>query len=207
MSRARADRVRELVAEAVEGGATLHCGGGLEGPYVAPVVLTGVRDDMRIAREDVPGPVLTIDRVESEDQAIAAANRTSLGLGASVWTADRYKAQRIAAELRVGMVWVNDHLVTRSAPEVPWGGVRGAGLGRARGAIALRTCAEPKVVTWDPPRGRPWWWFPYDAGLVKAGRTVARMRSIRDADREAGLREGAGPTLRVAARALRRGAR
>jgi succinate-semialdehyde dehydrogenase/glutarate-semialdehyde dehydrogenase len=207
VSRARADRVRELVADAVEGGATLHCGGGLEGPYIAPVVLTGVRDDMRIAREDVPGPVLTIDRVESEEEGIAAANRTSLGLGASVWTADRYKAQRIAAELRVGMVWVNDHLVTRSAPEVPWGGVRGAGLGRARGAIALRTCAEPKVVTWDPPRGRPWWWFPYDAGLVKAGRTVARMRSVRDADREAGLREGAVPTLRVAARALRRGSR
>jgi hypothetical protein len=85
--------------------------------------------------------------------------------------------------------------------------VRGAGIGRARGAIALRTCAEPKVVTWDPPAGRPWWWFPYDAGLVKTGRTVARMRSARDADREAGLKEGALPTLRVAARALRRGSR
>jgi acyl-CoA reductase-like NAD-dependent aldehyde dehydrogenase len=207
VSRPRADRVRELLAEAVEGGATIECGGALEGPYVAPVVLTGVRSDMRIAREDVPGPVLIVDRAESEDKAIAAANRVSLGLGASVWTADRYKAERIATELRVGMVWANDHLVTRAAPEVPWGGVRGAGLGRARGAIALRTCAEPKVVTWDPPRGRPWWWFPYDAGLVKAGRTVARMRSARDSDREAGLREGALPSLRVAARALRRGSR
>jgi acyl-CoA reductase-like NAD-dependent aldehyde dehydrogenase len=207
VSGARADRVRELVAEAVREGATMHCGGSADGPYVAPVVLTGVRDDMRIAREDVPGPVLTVAEAETEDAAIAEANRISLGLGASVWTADRYKAQRIAAELRVGMVWVNDHLVTRAAPEVPWGGVRGAGLGRARGAIALRTCAEPKVVTWDPPRGRPWWWFPYDAGLVKAGRTVARMRSARDADREAGLREGALPTLRVAARALRRSSR
>jgi succinate-semialdehyde dehydrogenase/glutarate-semialdehyde dehydrogenase len=206
VSRARADRVRELVAEAVAGGATQHCGGG-NGPYVAPIVLSGVRDDMRIAREDVPGPVLTVSAADTEDAMIAEANATSLGLGASVWTADRYKAQRIAAELRVGMVWINDHLVTRAAPEVPWGGVRGAGLGRARGAIALRTCAEPKVVTWDPPRGRPWWWFPYDAGLVKAGRTVARMRSARDADREAGLKEGAVPTLRVAARALRRGSR
>ena len=207
VSRARADRVRELVAEAVADGATVHCGGEGEGPFVAPVVLTGVRDDMRIAREDVPGPVLTVTEAPSEDAAIAEANQASLGLGASVWTADRYKAQRIAAELRVGMVWVNDHLVTRAAPEVPWGGVRGAGLGRARGAIALRTCAEPKVVTWDPPRGRAWWWFPYDAGLVTAGRTVARMRSARDADREAGLKEGAIPTLRVAARALRRGSR
>jgi acyl-CoA reductase-like NAD-dependent aldehyde dehydrogenase len=195
------------VADAVAQGATLHCGGGLEGPYVAPVVLTGVRDDMRIAREDVPGPVLTVACAEDEDAAVVAANRASLGLGASVWTADRYKAQRIAAELRVGMVWVNDHLVTRSNPEVPWGGVGNAGLGRARGAIALRTCAEPKVVTWDPPRGRAWWWFPYDDKLVKTGRTVARMRSARDADREAGLREGALPTLRVAARALRRAGR
>jgi acyl-CoA reductase-like NAD-dependent aldehyde dehydrogenase len=207
VSRARADRVRELVAEAVADGATVHCGGEGDGPYVAPVVLTGVRDDMRIAREDVPGPVLTVTEASSEQAAIAEANAIALGLGASVWTADRYKAQRIAAELRVGMVWVNDHLVTRAAPEVPWGGVRGAGIGRARGAIALRTCAEPKVVTWDPPRGRPWWWFPYDAGLVKAGRTVARMRSARDADREAGLKDGALPTLRVAARALRRGSR
>jgi acyl-CoA reductase-like NAD-dependent aldehyde dehydrogenase len=207
VSRARADRVRELLEEAIEQGATVHCGGEGDGPYVAPIVLSGVRDDMRIAREDVPGPVLAVSEAASEQEAIAEANGTSLGLGASVWTADRYKAQRIAAELRVGMVWVNDHLVTRAAPEVPWGGVRGAGLGRARGAIALRTCAEPKVVTWDPPRGRAWWWFPYDARLVKAGRTVARMRSARDADREAGLREGALPTLRVAARAFRRGSR
>jgi acyl-CoA reductase-like NAD-dependent aldehyde dehydrogenase len=207
VSRSRADRVRELVEEAVAEGAEVRCGGAGEGTYVAPVVLTGVRDDMRIAREDVPGPVLIVSEAQTEDEAIAEANSISLGLGASVWTADRYKAQRIAAELRVGMVWVNDHLVTRAAPEVPWGGVRGAGIGRARGAIALRTCAEPKVVTWDPPVGRPWWWFPYDAGLVKAGRTVARMRSVRDADREAGLKEGALPTLRVAARALRRGSR
>ena len=52
---------------------------------------------------------------------------------------------------------------------MPWGGVARRGLGRARGAIALRTCAEPKVVTWDPPRGRAFWWFPYDATLVPRG--------------------------------------
>src|SRR5258705_12945024 len=155
---------------------------------------------MRLAREEVAGPVLSIEAVDGEEEAIARANDSDVGLGASVWTADRYKGARIAHELRTGMVWMNDHLVARSAPQVPWGGVRGSGIGRARGAIALRTCAEPKVVTWDPPRGRPWWWFPYDARLVKAGRTVARMRSVRDADREAGLREGAVPTLRVAAR-------
>jgi delta 1-pyrroline-5-carboxylate dehydrogenase len=158
---------------------------------------------MRIAREEVPGPVLVVETVDSEDHAIARANESELGLGASVWTADRYKGARIARELRVGMVWMNDHLVARSAPQVPWGGVRGSGIGRARGAIALRTCAEPKVVTWDPPVGRPAWWFPYDASLVRAARAVAGLRSARDADRERALREGTLPIARVTGRWLR----
>jgi hypothetical protein len=81
--------------------------------------------------------------------------------------------------------------------------VGGSGIGRARGAIALRTCAEPKVVTWDPPRGRPFWWFPYDDTLARSGRAVARMRSVRDADRELAWREGLVPTLRTAGRWLR----
>jgi acyl-CoA reductase-like NAD-dependent aldehyde dehydrogenase len=213
VSRDRLDRVRDLVDEAVAGGATLHCGGpvslpGLPGPYFAPAVLTGVTASMRLAREEVPGPVLTIEAVRDEEEAIARANDSDAGLGASVWTADRYKGARIARELRTGMVWMNDHLVARSAPQVPWGGVRGSGIGRARGAIALRTCAEPKVVTWDPPIGRTAWWFPYDTALVKAAHAVAGLRSARDADRERALRQGTLPVARVAARwvrSLRRG--
>ncbi len=163
---------------------------------------------MRVAREEIPGPVLTVAAVETEDEAIHAVNDTTLGLGASVWTADRYKGARIARELRVGMVWMNDHLIARGSPQLPWGGVGGSGIGRARGAVALRTCAEPKVLTWDPPHGRPFWWFPYDATLVKAARAITAMRSVRDADRERALKEGGVPALRVIARmiaSLRRG--
>ena len=120
-----------------------------------------------------------------------------------MWTADRYKGARIARELRVGMVWMNDHRTTRSAPQLPWGGVRGSGIGRARGAVALRTCAEPKVVTWEPARGRAFWWFPYDRALARTVRSLARLRSTRDADRTQGLREGAGPALAVTRRTLR----
>jgi succinate-semialdehyde dehydrogenase/glutarate-semialdehyde dehydrogenase len=158
---------------------------------------------MRIAREEVPGPVLVVEAVDDEAEAIAAANRAALGLGASVWTADRYKGARIARELRVGMVWMNDHLVARSAPQVPWGGVGRAGIGRARGAIALRTSAEPRVVTWDPPVGRPAWWFPYDAALVKAARAVAGLRSARDVDRERAWRRDGLALLRVTGRWVR----
>jgi acyl-CoA reductase-like NAD-dependent aldehyde dehydrogenase len=203
VSRDRVERVRELVDEALAAGARLHCGGARDAAHWAPTVLTGVTPGMRVAREEVPGPVLVVEAVDSEEEAIAHANRAVLGLGASVWTADRYKGARIARELRVGMVWMNDHLVARSAPQVPWGGVGGAGIGRARGAIALRTSAEPRVVTWDPPVGRPAWWFPYDAALVKAARAVAGLRSARDVDRERAWRRDGLALLRVTGRWLR----
>jgi succinate-semialdehyde dehydrogenase/glutarate-semialdehyde dehydrogenase len=203
VARDRVERVSALVDDAVARGATLHCGGARDAAHYAPAVLTGVADDARLTREEVPGPVLVVEAVDSEEHAVARANAVDLGLGASVWTADRYKGARIARELRAGMVWMNDHLVARSAPQIPWGGVGGAGIGRARGAIALRTCAEPKVVTWDPPIGRPAWWFPYDAQLVRAVRAVAGLRSARDADRERALREDALPLLRVTGRWLR----
>ncbi|PTL59337.1 aldehyde dehydrogenase family protein [Paraconexibacter algicola] len=204
----RAARVRELLEDAVGSGATLHTGGsaaveGLSGAFVAPAVLTGVTPQMRMWREEVPGPVLSITVVDSEEEAIAGANDCDLGLGASVWTADKYKGQRIARQLRVGMVWMNDHLVARSAPQIPWGGVQGSGIGRARGAIALRTCAEPKVVTWDPPRGRPFFWFPYDEQVARAARAIAEARSRREPDRDRALRQGALPAGRVALRVAR----
>ena len=120
-----------------------------------------------------------------------------------MWTADRDGGERIARELQAGMVWCNDHLVDRSAPQVPWGGIGGVGIGRARGAIALRTCAEPKVVTWDPPIGRPAWWFPYDSAVVTAARTYAGLRSKRDADKERALRTGTKAVATVFARWLR----
>ena len=159
VARDRLARVNEVIADAVAAGAKLCCGGpveveGLRGPFVAPMVLTGVTPGMRVASEEVPGPILAIEVFDTEEELIDAANTVPGGLGASVWTADRYKGGRVARELRVGMVWMNDHMVQRSAPQIPWGGIGGSGIGRARGAVALRTSAEPKVVTWDAPAGR-----------------------------------------------------
>jgi acyl-CoA reductase-like NAD-dependent aldehyde dehydrogenase len=182
VTRERTARVRELVDDAVARGAVRHT----DGPAV---VLSDVPADARIAREECPGPVLVVERVRDEDEAVLRANAVPFALGASVWTADRRRGARVARELRAGMVWMNDHLVARSAPQVPWGGIGTSGIGRARGAIALRTCAEPKVVTWDPPVSRPAWWFPYDDGLAAAAGAAIRLRSRRDADRRRGLRD------------------
>jgi len=203
----RARRLTALIDEAVAAGATLHCGGpvsidGLEGAFFAPAVLTGVARDARLLRDDAPGPWLAIEPVDGEGEGIARCNEGAGGLGASVWTADPRKGARIAHEIRAGMVWCNDHLVTRSLPQLPWGAVHGAGIGRGRGAIALRAAVEPKLITWDPPAGRMPWWHPYDDTLVAAWRALARMRSLRDSDRERGWRRGALPLARVAGRTL-----
>ena len=203
VARGRAERVRALVDEAVAAGATLHCGGALQGADYVPTVLSGVTATMRLAREEVPGRSRGRGGRHRGARPIARANAATLGLGASVWTADRYKGARIARELRVGMVWMNDHLVARSAPQIPWGGVGGAGIGRARGAIALRTCAEPRVVRGTRRSG---------PGVVVSlrrracrGRARSRWaRSARDRDRErAWRRDGVAP-LRVTGRWLRR---
>jgi succinate-semialdehyde dehydrogenase/glutarate-semialdehyde dehydrogenase len=208
LARERVQLLAELVAEACDAGATLHCGGptdvdGVPGACFAPAVLTGVPAGARLLAEEAPGPVLCVEVVSDEKAAIAAANAGVAGLGASVWTADRHKGARIARELDAGMVWLNDHLVSRAVPQLPWGAAHGSGVGRARGAAALRSAVEPKLVTWDPPAGRAFWWPPYDETLVSAGRTLARLRSVRDADRSRAWRTGAMPVARVATRSLR----
>ena len=127
--------VRELVDDAVAAGATLRCGGpvdapaGLDGAFYSPTVLTGVSHDMRIMREEIFGPVLPITVVDSEAEAVALANDSQFGLGASVWTSDRTRGERIAAEVQSGMVWINDHMFSHGACQCAWGGVKDSGPG------------------------------------------------------------------------------
>jgi acyl-CoA reductase-like NAD-dependent aldehyde dehydrogenase len=211
-SPARLARVRELVEEAVARGARLHCGGPVEDPahppagaFYAATVLTGVSDEMRIAREPVDGPVLAVFAVDSEEEAIARANDSDYALGASVWTADRYRGTRIARELHAGMVWLNDHLPGPTVSRGPWGAAAGSGLGRTLGEAGLRACAQEKLITWDKPSMRGLWWGPYDATTASAARAVARLRSQREADRDHAWRAGALPLARLLARAFGRG--
>jgi acyl-CoA reductase-like NAD-dependent aldehyde dehydrogenase len=207
----RLEHVRELVEEALAQGAEMLCGGplerqpeGCEGAFYAPTVLTGVTHEMRVMREPLDGPVLGVMSVESTEQAIALANDGDYGLGASVWTADRYAGQRIARDLRAGMVWLNDHLPGPAVSRGPWGAAAGGGLGRTLGETGLRGCAQEKLITWDPPGVRGVWWGPYDESTGRAARAVAWMRSNRDSDRERAWREGALAIGRAGARALSR---
>ncbi|HYM55608.1 MAG TPA: aldehyde dehydrogenase family protein, partial [Solirubrobacteraceae bacterium] len=207
----RVEHVEALVAEAVAQGARLQCGGpvtppGCEaGAFYAPAVITGATHEMRVLREPIDGPVLVVVPVDSVDEAIALANDSDYGLGASVWTADRYQGTRIARELHAGMVWLNDHLPGPTVSRGPWGAAAGGGLGRTLGEAGLRACAQEKLITWDPPATRGLWWGPYDQTTAKAARAVARMRSERESDREHAWRDGAVALARMGARAFGRG--
>jgi acyl-CoA reductase-like NAD-dependent aldehyde dehydrogenase len=218
----RAEHVGALVEEAVADGARLHCGGPVfppgcdAGSFYAPAIVTGAassrehpRGDWgsraRILREPIDGPVLVLVPVDSIDEAIALANEGDYGLGASVWTADRYQGLRIARELHAGMVWLNDHLPGPTVSRGPWGAAAGGGLGRTLGQAGLRACAQEKLITWDPPAMRGLWWGPYDATSIRAMRTVAKLRSARESDRDRAWREGALALARVGARAFGRG--
>jgi acyl-CoA reductase-like NAD-dependent aldehyde dehydrogenase len=206
----RLEHVRELVEEAVAQGARLHCGGpvspaGCTGAFYAPAVISGVSDEMRLMREPVDGPVLAVTAVDSVEQAIALANQSEFCLGASVWTADRYRGLRVARELHAGMVWLNDHLPGPAVSRGPWGAAAGGGLGRVLGEAGLRACAQEKLIVWSQPGMRGLWWGPYDEVLSGGARAVAQLRSARDSDREHAWRHGAVAIARVGARALGRG--
>jgi hypothetical protein len=168
-------------------------------------VITGAGAETRLMQEPLDGPVLALVPVESVEEAIRLANGTDFGLGASVWTADRYQGLRIARELHAGMVWLNDHLPAPTVSRGPWGAAAGGGLGRTLGEAGLRACAQEKLITWDPPGSRGLWWSPFDDASVRAARAVAKLRSAREADRHEAWRGGALAIARVAARALGRG--
>jgi acyl-CoA reductase-like NAD-dependent aldehyde dehydrogenase len=207
----RVEYLNELVAEAVAQGAQVHCGGPVKpagcegGAFYAPTVITDVTHEMRLMREPRDGPVLAIMPVDSVDEALRLANESDYGLGASVWTADRYQGKRIARELHAGMVWLNDHLPGPTVSRGPWGAAAGGGLGRTLGTAGLRACAQEKLITWDPPAMRGLWWGPYDDATARAARAVAKLRSGRESDRHDAWRSGALSLARVGARALGRG--
>jgi succinate-semialdehyde dehydrogenase/glutarate-semialdehyde dehydrogenase len=201
--------VRELVDDAVANGATLECGGpvevdGVSGRFFAPAVLTGVTHDMRIMREEIFGPVVPVVTVADEEEAIALANDSEFGLGASIWTADRDKGRRIARRIEAGSVWINDHMYSHGAMQCSWGGVKHSGVGRSHSRFGFHECVNVKHVAWEPGRLRNFWWHPYDESLGRAVHATAQLLYGRDDDKRAALRDGAGPLIRLGRRMLGR---
>jgi acyl-CoA reductase-like NAD-dependent aldehyde dehydrogenase len=129
----------------VKEGARIVCGGARlkrKGYYFSPTVLTGVTADMAIAQEEIFGPVALVMIVENEDEAIAVANSTEFGLGASVWTKDVKRGERVARQLEAGTVFVNS--IVKSDPRMPFGGVKESGIGRELSHYGLKEFVNVK---------------------------------------------------------------
>ena len=160
VSAAQRDEVAGQVEDARDKGAAVHCGGIVPaGPgfFYPPTVLTGVTAGMRVAREEVFGPVAVVHRVAGFEEALRVANGTPWGLGASVWADDPGEQQAAVARLEAGMVFVN--AVVASTPELPFGGTKRSGYGRELAAAGIREFCNLKSV--------------FVACGVTAGRTAA----------------------------------
>jgi succinate-semialdehyde dehydrogenase/glutarate-semialdehyde dehydrogenase len=204
------DVVCELIDDAVSSGAELVCGGpteiaGFTGKFIAPTILTGVEPDMRIMREEIFGPVLPITVVADEAEALERANDSQFGLGASVWTRDRAKGERIARRLESGMVWINDHSYTHAACQCSWGGVKDSGIGRSHSKFGFYECVNVKTVSWEPGMTRDMWWQPYDRTLGEALQASVQLLYGSGGARMKALGEGIVPLAKVGARTLRKG--
>jgi aldehyde dehydrogenase (NAD+) len=142
------DKVMSYVEAGKQDGARLMCGGervGDRGYFVAPTIFTDVREGMRIADEEIFGPVMSIIKFKDIDDVIDRANRNVYGLAAAVWTRDIGKAYHIANNVRAGTVWINCYDVFDAA--APFGGFKQSGIGRELGEYGLQQYTEVKTVT------------------------------------------------------------
>ena len=150
VSKTQFDKIQDLILSGINEGATLVAGGperpiGLDkGYFIKPTIFTNVSNNMRIAKEEIFGPVLSIIPFDTEEEAIAITNDTSYGLGNYVQTSDKEKARRVARQFRSGGVYING----KSAdPGTPFGGYRQSGNGREGGTWGLEEYLEVKTIS------------------------------------------------------------
>lgn len=145
------DTVLAYIEEGRREGATLLCGGGppadpalARGFYVEPTIFSAATDDMRIVREEIFGPVMTVLAFDDEDEVVRRANATPFGLAAGVFTRDLARAHRVVGRLEAGVCWINNYNITPI--EVPFGGVKQSGIGRENGVAAIDQYTQLKSV-------------------------------------------------------------
>jgi succinate-semialdehyde dehydrogenase/glutarate-semialdehyde dehydrogenase len=159
------DVAERHIADAVGKGAVVRCGGRRvpgRGQAFEPTVLSNCDPSMTVMTQEIFGPIVPIMRVATDEEAVRLANDSHLGLNAYVFSADRDHGERLAERIQAGSVLVNDVLSNAGCPEVPFGGVKQSGFGRAMGDDALREMCQPKHISVDrvAPARDPMW-FPY----------------------------------------------
>jgi acyl-CoA reductase-like NAD-dependent aldehyde dehydrogenase len=141
------------IADAVQKGARVLCGGRRNprwpGQFFEPTLVVDVEPHMELWQRETFGPVMTVKRVRSEEEAVRLANDSIYGLGSSVFTKNPRRAERIASGISAGMTVVNDYGIAYMVQSAPFGGVRASGFGRINGREGLRACCNVKTVVTD----------------------------------------------------------
>ena len=178
VSKTARDNVECLVADAISKGAIVVCGGKVPpeqkvGWFYEPTILTDCTPDMDILHKECFGPVAAIVRVPNFDAAIAGANASEFGLGASVFTNSLEEAHEAHERLEAGMVWINNPMIDNDA--LPFGGWKNSGTGRELGRMGLDTFRRSKMVIIDHKPVHQDWWYPYpdDWFLDAGGRKIS----------------------------------
>jgi betaine-aldehyde dehydrogenase len=152
------DKILGYVRLGLEEGAKIACGGDIVavagGRFIAPTLLTGVRNDMRVAREEIFGPVLAMMTFKTPEEALEIANDSPYGLGASIWTKNIDKALRAMRGVQAGRTWVNTTIA--GGPGQPLGGFKQSGIGREGGKMGVEEYTEVKSVHIAIGKRKPW---------------------------------------------------
>lgn len=145
-NKAQFDKVRKLIESAKKDGATVAGGesGGRPGYFIRPAIITNVEEGSRIVDEEQFGPVVPLIRFEKDDEIAARANASPYGLGASVWSSDLKRAEKIAEALDAGTVWINQHVAI--GPHIPMAGSKQSGLGVEQGLEGLAEFTQMRVL-------------------------------------------------------------
>lgn len=155
----QANKICNYFDIAEEEGAKVQLGGNRiindKGRYIEPTVYSDVTADMKIAKEEIFGPVLSVLTFETEEEAIEIANSTPFGLSASVWTKDIDRAMNISRKVKAGTVWINTFM--NGYAEVPFGGYKESGLGREMGTAAIDEFTELKTIQVHLGPRTGWW--------------------------------------------------
>ena len=175
------DVVIAQVADAKAKGATIVCGGSPVGTGLgfAPTLVDHCAEGMAIVDDETFGPVLAVVRVDGAAEAIRLTNRSRYGLGASIWTRDTARAERLAERLEVGVVTINNHAFSGAIAALPWSGTRETGFGVANGPESLATFVRPRATITDEATSPEPFWMPYDRSLFDMGDILADAQLMR----------------------------
>lgn len=135
--------------------------------FLPAMVFTNVNHEMLLMKDETFGPIVGVMKFSNYDEAIILSNDSYLGLTASVWTKNKKLGEKIARQLKAGVVTINDHLMSHGLAETPWGGFKQSGIGRTHGKLGFDEMTQPQVIVHDvlPFVKKNLWWHPFDKNI------------------------------------------